>query len=268
MIIKKGITMKSINILLLGQAITEDPKLIRYLNSSGLACHTSFTTEEAFLLLEKIHICLLIIDWKVGIQTGLENAYQLRQAGYRQPILTLIPQENHDAGIKALLNGVDVYLPQPFDRQELLARIRALLRRAYGVLSTPHKSRIKIKELDIDLESQRVYLGKQPVHLTSIEFRLLAFLAQQPGHTFSREYLIEELWGYKDFYGDIRTIDVHVRNLRIKIEADPGNPVYVVTVRGAGYKCATSPLLSTVKSIQGEWPAQRLRFGSGRPAYP
>jgi len=130
--------------------------------------------------------------------------------------------------------GADDYLTKPFNSRELVARIKAILRRS-TVRDEESKKVVQIGKLQVDLLQHRAKIEDKEVSLTSKEFALLSFLASNAGNVYSREQLLEQVWGY-DYYGDVRTVDVHIRHLREKIEKDPANPKLIITVWGTGYK--------------------------------
>jgi DNA-binding response OmpR family regulator len=134
--------------------------------------------------------------------------------------------------------GADDYVVKPFSLRELTSRIRALLRRAYGDLSATDATsgRVRFGDVEIDMERLLVRRNGRLVDLTPTEFRLLRYMVSHPGRPTSRQALIEAVWGYDSEIGYDRTVDVHVRHLRQKLETDPAHPRYLVTVRGVGYK--------------------------------
>ena len=153
------------------------------------------------------------------------------------PILMLTARADETDRITGLDTGADDYMTKPFSIRELLARIRALLRRAkIAEAKVPEEQAIlAVGDITIDLNRHRVISKRQTLELTAKEYDLLVFLAQNESYVFSREQLLEKVWGY-DFAGDTRTVDVHIRWLRQKIEKDSANPMHLLTVRGTGYK--------------------------------
>ncbi|MEJ2264609.1 MAG: response regulator transcription factor [Anaerolineales bacterium] len=180
---------------------------------------------------------LILLDLRLPDISGFDVLRQLRAEGKRQPILILTALDEQVDKVLGLELGADDYVVKPFDLRELIARIRALLRRAYGELSEVSQGeRITFGQVEIDLEQLRVIRRGEPVFLTPTEFRLLRYLASHPNHPLSRDMLIEAVWGYTSDIGSDRTVDVHIRHLREKLEDDPANPRWIVTVWGIGYK--------------------------------
>jgi two-component system OmpR family response regulator len=153
------------------------------------------------------------------------------------PILMLTAKEDEVDKVLGLELGADDYVTKPFSMRELLARIRAMLRRATMTekASAREESTLRVDDVEIDLARHQVGRGGSPLNLTRKEFDLLAFLVKNRNIVFSREQILEKVWG-DDYYGSDRTVDVHIRWLREKIEADPAHPERLVTVRGVGYK--------------------------------
>ena len=181
---------------------------------------------------------LIVLDVRLPDGSGFDFCRQMRQLGLRQPILMLTVQADELDKVLGLEMGADDYLTKPYRLRELIARIRSLLRRAYGELASTEADILYAGELTIDRTRASVTRDGRSVNLTPTEFRLLVFLAQHPGQVFSRGQLIENVWGSDaDFYDD-RTVSVHVRRLREKIEVEPGDPRIVLTVPGLGYRLA------------------------------
>jgi DNA-binding response OmpR family regulator len=180
---------------------------------------------------------LITLDIRLPDMTGFEVCRQLRGAGLRQPILMVTARDEEIDRVLGLELGADDYIIKPFSLRELVARVRAALRRAYGDLAAaPDTTRIAFGGIELDLEQMQAFRGGQAVVLTPLEFRLLRYLVTSPEQVFSREHLLETIWGYDGEVGSDRTVDVHMRHLREKLEDDPANPRWLLTVRGFGYK--------------------------------
>lgn len=177
----------------------------------------------------------IILDIMLPKMSGFEVCRILRK-DTTVPILMLTAKDDESDKVVGLDLGADDYMTKPFSMRELLARVRAGLRRSERQATKPGgEAPIKAGDIEVDISRHTASKRGSMLTLTPREFDLLAFLTQNKGLVFSREHLLEKIWGY-EFAGDTRTVDVHVRWLREKIEDDPGNPVYLVTVRGVGYK--------------------------------
>lgn len=189
---------------------------------------------------------LIVLDLMLPRMDGFEVCRVLRQE-MSMPILMLTARTDEVDKIVGLEVGADDYLTKPFSMRELTARVKALLRRvrlvreemaqanAHTVQADFPSEQMDFGDLVIDLSRREVRLGQQPVHLKPKEFELLAFLARNRGIVLSRDLALERVWGW-EYDGGSRTVDVHIRWLREKLEADPSNPVRIVTVRGTGYR--------------------------------
>jgi DNA-binding response OmpR family regulator len=183
---------------------------------------------------------LILLDIRLPDISGFDVCRQLRAEGKRQPILMLTARDEETDKVLGLELGADDYVVKPYSLREVISRVRALLRRAYGDLAAePPAGRIAFGEVNVDMERLQVSRGSQAIYLTPIEFRLLRYLASHPGRPFTRSELIEAVWGYESDVGQDRTVDVHIRHLREKLEEDPANPRWLVTLRGIGYKFQT-----------------------------
>ena len=177
---------------------------------------------------------LVVLDLALPKLDGVEVCRRLRNAG-TVAILMLTARDEEVDKVLGLEIGADDYIQKPFSLREFRSRVRALLRRAQLAPRREDVDEIEVDGLHVDVARRAVTVGGRPVQLTYLEFELLRTLAASPGHVFSRRMLLERLWGGAA-YRDPRTIDVHVRHLREKIEPDPSDPEYIFTVRGVGYR--------------------------------
>ena len=179
---------------------------------------------------------IIILDIMLPKLSGFEVCRILRKET-NIPILMLTAKTDEVDKIVGLEIGADDYMTKPFSMRELLARVGAMLRRSKmtGMEAGPEQAILQIGDIKVDIARHNASKGTTKLDLTPKEFDLLAFLATNKGLVFSRDRLLEKVWGY-DFAGDTRTVDVHIRWLRQKIETDPDNPRHLVTVRGTGYK--------------------------------
>jgi len=202
------------------------------LEDEGWSVEEAETGEEALNSFQRQPADVVLIDIMLPGIDGFDVCRAIRRTSDVPIVMVTARADTHDvvAGLEA---GADDYLTKPFAPKELSARIRALLRRARATDATA--THLRFGELEIIPDEGVVRRSDEEIHLTKTEFRLLVELASSPGRVFSREVLLERVWGY-GYFGDGRLVDVHVRRLRTKVEADPANPRHVVTVRGLGYK--------------------------------
>jgi len=185
---------------------------------------------------------LMLLDVRLPDMSGFDVCRTLREEGRSLPILMVTARDEEVDKVLGLELGADDYIVKPFSFRELLSRVHAALRRAYGELaSTPAAERVTFGEVSVDLQRMRVERAGRAVLLTPTEYRLLRHFVTHPDQVFSRDNLLEIVWGYDSSVDSQRTVDVHVRHLREKLEADPASPVWLVTVRGTGYMFTQKP---------------------------
>jgi DNA-binding response OmpR family regulator len=209
------------------------------LQQEGYEVTLAPNAEEGLTIAEELVPDLIVLDVRLPGIDGFEALRRLRAVGSKAPVLMLTARDEEMDKVIGLELGADDYLTKPFGLRELMSRIKALLRRAYGDLADAAGGRqIRHKDLVIDLERRRVQRGNRRISLTATEFEILRHLASRPGRVFSRRELLELVRDYEALDQDEKTINVHVSHLRDKIEDDPSLPQFVLTVRGAGYQFA------------------------------
>jgi two-component system OmpR family response regulator len=206
------------------------------LQKDGHNVTTAIDGVEAVETARKVKPDLIILDVMLPKMNGFEVCRILRKE-MTVPILMLTAKTNEVDKIVGLEIGADDYMTKPFSMRELLARIRAMLRRVDMSKLAPasEQESLKVGDLEIDIGRHQAFCRGSPLDLTPKEYDLLVFLTRNKGFVFSREQLLEKVWGY-DYAGDTRTVDVHIRWLRQKIETTPAHPRNLLTVRGTGYK--------------------------------
>jgi len=173
---------------------------------------------------------VILLDLMLPGKSGIDVCREIRlESGV--PIIMLTAKSDTVDVVLGLESGADDYVPKPFKPRELIARVRARLRRTSGALPAT----VRIADLEIDVAGHRVLRGEESIALTPLEFDVLVTLARSPGQVFTREVLLQDVWGYRH-QADDRLVNVHIQRLRAKIERDPENPEIVLTVRGLGYK--------------------------------
>lgn len=207
------------------------------LEGEGYQVTAAESAERAMAHLDGREPDLLILDVMLPGKDGFELCREIRTKS-DVPILMLTAKTDTVDVVVGLESGADDYVQKPFVTKELVARVRALLRRARVADRAP--ATIDVGDLRIEPEAATVTKRGDLVYLTKTEFKLLCALASRPGQVFTREFLLESVWEY-DYFGDSRLVDVHIRRLRAKIEDDAGAPALIQTVRGLGYKLAVEP---------------------------
>ena len=219
--------------------VVDDEKLIvkgiRFsLEQDGMEVECAYDGEEALKLATENQYDMILLDIMLPKMDGFEVCQQIR--GFSDvPIVMLTAKGDDMDKILGLEYGADDYITKPFNILEVKARIKAILRRTGRKKTEREDDKIIVKgEMKIDCECRRVVIGEQETNLTAKEFDLLELLAMNPNKVYSRENLLNIVWGY-EYPGDARTVDVHIRRLREKIETNPSDPKYVYTKWGVGY---------------------------------
>lgn len=209
--------------------------LIDYnLKSAGFQTLTAYNGQDGLTMALEHQPDLIVLDLMLPKMDGFDVVRELRKSS-DVPVLMLTARSEEFDRVLALELGADDYLTKPFSIRELIARVKAILRRSSGKKEEAPNKILKVGSITIDEEKHQVYVDEKEIDLTTKEYDLLKLLMTNPGRVFSREKLLEQLWDY-EYFGDTRTIDVHIRHLRKKIEEDSANPRYLKTVWGVGYK--------------------------------
>jgi DNA-binding response OmpR family regulator len=209
------------------------------LQQEGYDVSLARSGEEGLEMATRTAPDLVLLDVRLPGMDGFEVLRRLRSAGTKSPVLMLTARDEEVDKVIGLELGADDYLTKPFGLRELMSRIKALLRRAYGDLADAAGGRvIRHRDLLIDLDRRRVQRGDRRISLTPTEFEILRHLASKPGRVYTRAELLDLLRDYEALDQDEKTINVHVSHLRDKLEDDPTAPAFVQTIRGVGYAFA------------------------------
>lgn len=215
-------------------------ELLKYnLEKEGFRAVAAVNGEEALLIAAEQGPALILLDWMLPLMSGLEVCRQLRRdpKSRATPIIMLTARGEEGDKVRGLNSGADDYMVKPFSPAELVARVRAVLRRASPAMA---EEVLTFGDVVMDLASHRVRRGGRDIHLGPTEFRLLRHFLQHPGRVFSREQLLDLVWG-RDVYVELRTVDVHIRRLRKALNADDAEDL-IRTVRSAGYAIDMKPV--------------------------
>ncbi len=217
--------------------VIEDEDSIReslafLLTKEGYQVEAVSSGTEAIDQFEKFNPDLILLDIMLPGLSGVEITKKIRQTS-QTPIIMLTAKDTELDKVLGLEIGADDYVTKPFSGRELLARIKALLRRSNE--PTNLEAALKVGPIEIDQERHQVFIRGEETSMPLKEFELLLYLAQNSGRVLTRNQLIDRIWG-SDYFGDTKTLDVHMKRIRSKIEKDPANPKYLQTVRGVGYK--------------------------------
>jgi len=204
------------------------------LEKEGFAVDMALDGNAGLELFRTAHPDLVLLDLMLPGMEGLEVCRLIRRES-AVPIIMLTAKDSDVDKIVGLEMGADDYITKPFNVRELVARVRAVLRRFTGAEDEHAGSLLERANIAIDMDRHEVRVDGQVIEMPPMEYRLLELFLKNPGKALAREYLIAKAWG-GDFYGQTKTLDVHIRRLREKVEADPANPAHIKTVRGVGYR--------------------------------
>jgi len=214
-------------------------ELVRYhLEKAGLPARILADGKQALELIARDQPDLIVLDLMLPSMDGLEVCRRLRASPSTRavPVIMLTARADEVDRVLGLEMGADDYVPKPFSPRELVARVKAVLRRA-APLPEPSEAAVAVRSLRLDPVRHEVMKSGEPLALSAMEFRLLEFFLRHRGRVYTRTQLLDQVWG-QDRFVEPRTVDVHVRRLREKVEDEPHAPSLILTVRGLGYKCS------------------------------
>lgn len=213
-------------------------ELLKYnLENNNYKVLQADSAEKGLNIIEKNDVDIILLDLMLPGIDGLDFLKLIRAENKNKniPVIMLTAKNDEIDTVLGLEMGADDYIGKPFGIHELLARMKAVLRRVEEKTNLEKEDIIKIDSISINRTNHEVLINGETINLALKEFELLYLLAKNRGRVFEREYLLEKIWGY-DYYGETRTVDVHIRNIRKKIEENDNEPKYIITVRGVGYK--------------------------------
>ena len=217
--------------------VEDDPAILRGLSETlkreSYEVLTAADGEAGYRLVREKSPDLVILDLMLPKLSGYEICRKMRSDGMHTPILMLTARGGEGDRVLGLDLGADDYVSKPFSLRELMARVRALLRRARP--AQPLLNELRVNDAVIDFRSYEAHKGREPFEMTRLEFQVLRVLASRPGEVISRSELLDQVWGL-DAYPTTRTVDNHIASLRAKLESNPAEPAHILTVRGVGYK--------------------------------
>ena len=225
-------------ILLIEDDLAVARSLLDGLEREGFETVWKATGQEGLEAAGSSQVHLVLLDVRLPDSSGFDVCRELRRRGLHQPVIILTVQQDEIDKVLGLEIGADDYVTKPFGLRELLSRIRAHLRRAYGEFSGSGEQVTLVGDLVVDYARNQVLRDDQPLNLSPTEFRLFTFLVRERGRALTRSQIIEAVWGYASDLENERAVNVHIRRLREKIELDPATPALILTVPGIGYRLA------------------------------
>jgi DNA-binding response OmpR family regulator len=228
--------MSNYNILIIEDDPAIGQSLLDGFEQFGFSAHLSPTGTEGLAYLEKHKPHLIVLDVRLPDGSGFDFCRKIRTNGFMLPILILTAQQDQMDKILGLEIGADDYITKPFNMRELISRVRAQLRRAYGDYAHSESNLFIVKDLIVDPLKGQVLKGEKEINLTPTEFRVLTYLCANKSKAISRGQIVESVWGFNPDPEIEKTVTVHIRRLREKIEDDPSIPQIILTVPGIGYR--------------------------------